>query len=168
MELTQRRLLLEKERSMCRRDCRFEMLHVEKGAFVACAGFTYRSLAGKISKNSTLKTRLSPLGWGAGAKVQFGVDNICDWGCFRDQIWKYSEGQKWIEESGFWRPFSATIQDAAFLCAVSGFQIIQIKSNLKDPIPKSKEKSRKSRFQGKIWFGTYLFYFLNHFLESDP
>ena len=30
MELTQRRLLLEKERSMCRRDCRFEMLHVEK------------------------------------------------------------------------------------------------------------------------------------------
>ena len=28
------------------------------------------------------RARLSPLGWGAGAKVQFGVDNVCDWGCF--------------------------------------------------------------------------------------
>ena len=31
------------------------------------------------------RARLSPLGWGAGAKVQFGVDNVCDWGCFLGQ-----------------------------------------------------------------------------------
>ena len=35
------------------------------------------------------RARLSPLGWGAGAKVQFGVDNVCDlslihiWRCRR-------------------------------------------------------------------------------------